>query len=509
MEAAGVVTCDLGTMQTGDSRNLTLVMHVPSTATNGVVNTAYVASTTPDPHLNNNSATVLLPLGPETDLQIVKQVSTPEVAAGGQIMYTLAVRNNGPSAATDVTVDDAIPRGLTLVSAQPSQGTCNGAARLICHLGPMARHAAAQILITASVGQTADGDHANTATVAGGQPDPVPGNNSSHASVDVIPIRTHPLIPRGHVRTQDVRQNVLDVAITKHVDHTAARPGEKLTYTLDVSNRRLVRAENVRVTDTTDVPVKVISVHASQGHCTVGHPFVCELGALGIHAHATITVVAEALTTGTLKNTATVTSHGLDANPANNVAHAIVHIGHHSHLVTPVSHQLELTKTAACCTLHTVGYDLDLRNLGSEPVVDVTLCDPLPAGLIYEHATHNGITKTGREACWHITSLPGHAERRFHLVVRLAAHARGLVTNCARATAAGTVPAARARAHAAAWPLAHPIASPFAHAATSPLAHRAAAPVHVRRRVAPTRACATINSGPFPAPRPPPPLVTG
>ena len=61
---------------------------------------------------------------PAPDLQITKS-GPANAVIGGQISYSLTVKNNGPSNATNVVVSDPVPAGTTLVSATPSQGTCN------------------------------------------------------------------------------------------------------------------------------------------------------------------------------------------------------------------------------------------------------------------------------------------------------------------------------------------------------------------------------------------------
>jgi uncharacterized repeat protein (TIGR01451 family) len=437
---AGAVTCSLGTMNNGDARDLTIVEHIPSSATDGVVNVATVSSQTPDPDPNNNRATAPVPLGPMADLQIEKRASTSLVLAGGQVMYTLAVGNNGPSDATDVTVSDPVPAGLTVVSAQPSQGSCDTTAGVVCSLGSIVNGAGAQILITAQVAQDADSTLTNTATVAGGQPDPVPENNSSTASIDVIPIPIIPIPVPPHIiplPANLVNQHVLDVAIVKHVNHSTAYPGQNLTYTLDVTNRGVLPALNVRVTDTANRPLKLISAHPSQGTCTLGRPLRCTLGAMKAGAHATITIVAKPTTTGTVNNTSTVTSAGHDGDLSNNVSTAHVK-------VKPV---LRLRKTASPSTVsagQTVAYRLTVSNPTSVTIHHVTVCDSVPSGLEFVSASPRAHLSGGRW-CWSIAKLGAGKSNTLTLLANAAPGAGGKLTNTATATARG-VKTVRAKA---------------------------------------------------------------
>ena len=60
------------------------------------------------------------------DLSVVKTVSPNPGQVGVPLSYRLAVTNNGPAAATNVTVNDPLPAGVAFVSSTPSQGACSG-----------------------------------------------------------------------------------------------------------------------------------------------------------------------------------------------------------------------------------------------------------------------------------------------------------------------------------------------------------------------------------------------
>ena len=120
---------------------------------------------------------------PTADLSITK--TGPATAQnGGTITYTLSVSNAGPFDAHNVTVDDPLPAGETLVSATPSQGSCSGT--VTCDLGTVANGGAATISIVASVTASCGSTLTNTATVSGDEPDPDTSNNSSSSSAFVF-----------------------------------------------------------------------------------------------------------------------------------------------------------------------------------------------------------------------------------------------------------------------------------------------------------------------------------
>jgi uncharacterized repeat protein (TIGR01451 family) len=108
-----------------------------------------------------------------TDLSSSKAAS---VAKGGNITYSIQVRNNGPERASGVSLADQLPAGATLVSAVTSQGTCAATAVLTCDLGLLRSGASATLKIQVRSGAR---QVINTATVSSQAIDTNPGNNSA------------------------------------------------------------------------------------------------------------------------------------------------------------------------------------------------------------------------------------------------------------------------------------------------------------------------------------------
>lgn len=97
------------------------------------------------------------------------------VPLGQNVTYNITVTNNGPSAATGVSLTDTLAAGLGFVSATPSQGTCSGTGPITCNIGTLAGGASATVSVVASAAAT--GSYANTASVTATQPDFNTGNN--------------------------------------------------------------------------------------------------------------------------------------------------------------------------------------------------------------------------------------------------------------------------------------------------------------------------------------------
>lgn len=110
----------------------------------------------------------------QADLSV--SVSGNSVSYPGNITYTLAVTNNGPSTATGVILTDTLPAGLTFVSATPTQGTC-GLPNVTCTLGTISSGSTVTVSVVATPG--AAGGYPNTASVTGTINDLDNANNSS------------------------------------------------------------------------------------------------------------------------------------------------------------------------------------------------------------------------------------------------------------------------------------------------------------------------------------------
>lgn len=125
------------------------------------------------------------------NLKITKTDGPDPVRVGASLTYTIAVENLGPDPATGVTVTDNLPRGVDLVSATGPGGPCAAqGGKVTCDLGSLqpigVNYGGTQVTVTIVVVPRAAGTIRNTATVKGGQRDPVNGNNRATASTRVL-----------------------------------------------------------------------------------------------------------------------------------------------------------------------------------------------------------------------------------------------------------------------------------------------------------------------------------
>ena len=229
--------------------------------------------------------------------------SSDPVIAGNNFTYTLTITNNGPNNATNVTVTDALPPGVSLISATVSQGTgCSGTSTIICNLGSIANGNRATVIIVVTVNSSTTGVLTTSATVSANENDPAPGNNSATETTLV--------------------NSVADLTLTKTDSADPIVAGGSLTYTLTISNIGPSDATGVTLTDT--LPISTMFVSASPGCTQSGGTIICGLGNLTAGSSRQITVrvtVNPAVADGiVINNTATVSGAEADAIPGNNTA---------------------------------------------------------------------------------------------------------------------------------------------------------------------------------------------
>ncbi|HJW93500.1 MAG TPA: C25 family cysteine peptidase [Thermoanaerobaculia bacterium] len=144
------------------------------------------------PANNSASDSVKVASATNADVQIVKTVSPNSIGNGQLTNYTLAVTNNGPATATNVTFSDLIPASLTYQSHAASGNTMNcsyssGTTTITCSVGTLP--VGNTITVTFIVQAQNTGTIPNTASITSAdQTDPVPANNSSTANLNVFAI---------------------------------------------------------------------------------------------------------------------------------------------------------------------------------------------------------------------------------------------------------------------------------------------------------------------------------
>ena len=160
----GAIECTKAVMANGEVATFTLVVVVTGSGT--ITSTVNADAATGDPDTRDNAATASTQVGPaRAVLSLTKTTGAALAEPGSVIDYLITVSNAGPSAATNVTVNDTLPATLEFISATPSQGTCNAVSPIVCGLGTVPAGASATVTISTRV-VAPRGSIANTASVS-------------------------------------------------------------------------------------------------------------------------------------------------------------------------------------------------------------------------------------------------------------------------------------------------------------------------------------------------------
>ncbi len=119
-----------------------------------------------------------------TNADLAVTAAGPATAAtGSTFTVTSTVTNNGPAAASAVTLSETIPANTTLVSASSSRGTCAATTVARCNLNALANGANATVTLTLQA--MSAGSAAVTVSVLADQNDPASSNNVATATTTV------------------------------------------------------------------------------------------------------------------------------------------------------------------------------------------------------------------------------------------------------------------------------------------------------------------------------------
>ncbi len=340
----------VGSLAVSETAQLVLTAKVtaPGAITNLAVKTG---QNEPDPIVGNDSAAAGTTAAPAADLEVDKEVDRHNALVGETLTFTVRATNRGPSPATGVTIADALPAGLSFVSAAPSQGSYDTATG-IWTVGALDWLAQATLTLVARVDQP--GALVNNASMASqDQIDPNPINNSDAESVNAAP--------------------AADLRVIKAVSDAAPGVGALVTYTIAVTNLGPNDATSADVSDVLPAGVAFVSARASQGSYDAGTG-VWTLGAVPATRTEILRVTGRVTELATLVNTATrQSSTPVDPNAANDTGTAT--------LTSSVVADLSLTKTpstpvAAAGSSFT--WTVAVVNNGPSPAVGASVTDSFP-----------------------------------------------------------------------------------------------------------------------------------
>ena len=320
---------------------------------------------------------------PSADVSVTKYDSPDPAIAGNQLYYTITATNNGPDAATNVTVTDNLPAQVKFIT--DDLGSCVEAptGTINCNLGTLANGDSRTVVVKVQVNPNAVANAGgptsiqNVATVSsGGAVDPDLSNNTSSVVGTII-------------------EDSSDLRVTK-----VCKPDGKLlagqtgTCTIYVDNLGPSDARNVRVTDAnlSNGTFTFGTVVTSQGTCSIlAKTVTCNLGTLPaasstVLGRATITVPVSATEEMDINDVATAVSDTPDPINANNQATGSISVQALSDLGITKSAAPDPTVVAG----QTLTYTINLTNAGPSTTRNALITDNVPAGVTINTVSASG-----------------------------------------------------------------------------------------------------------------------
>jgi uncharacterized repeat protein (TIGR01451 family) len=356
--------------------SITVNANVLQTAPSTETNTAFVSGGG-EVNLANDSATDVANVVSTADLSIANVASPNPVAAGANITFTQVLTNNGPSAADNASLVEALPANTTFVSmAAPSGWTCTtpavgGTGNVVCNDLNMAGSTAATFALVTTVNTgTANGTViTDTATASSSVNDPNSANNTASASTIVGTTAGAQLV------------------VTNTDSPNGVAAGSNITYTQVVTNVGTIAATTATFTES-DAPVAdttlvSITPTSAPGWTCTSPPVSCTNPSVAAGARATFTAiytVKAGTTVGTvISDTATV-------NAANQTSGANSAVANDT--VTAATSQADLTLATASTPLsvfagNDITYIQTVTNNGPSAATTVSFLEAVPTNTTF------------------------------------------------------------------------------------------------------------------------------
>ena len=362
----------------GTTTPQTLLIQARVVSPDPQTNTASVTADQSDPNPNNNTDNAVV-TPQQADLAVTKTVDNPTPNVGDTVTFTVTLADNGPDPATNVTLFDLLPAGLSLLGATPSQGTYDSGSG-VWTVGTVDPAVAEQLILTALV--VSPNAQTNTATVShSDQFDPDPTNNQGSA-------------------TETPQQ--ADLALVKTINRLQPNVGDTIVFTVTLTNNGPNIATDVQVNDPLPSGLAFVSAIPSLGtyDSTTG---LWTVGTVSPGAPQTLQLEATIISPNPQLNTATIShSDQFDPNPGNNSASATA---------TPLVADLQVSKTVSNPTPNVgdvITYTITLKDNGPDPATTVTVNDQLPAGVSFVSADPSEGTYDNTTGVWTVGTVnPG------------------------------------------------------------------------------------------------------
>jgi uncharacterized repeat protein (TIGR01451 family) len=390
--ASGVVTWSIGTLASGGSGSVQLVVKVVSPLANGttITNATYSIDSAQTTPVAGAALTTAVSSAPVLALTLTD--SPDPVAAGANITYTLSYSNTGNMNATGLVLSDTLPANTTYVSSTGSGALSSGT--VTWSVASLNAGASGSVQLVAKV----------ASPLASGTT--ITNDTSSIDSAQTTPVGGAP------VTTGVTSAPAPTLSVTDAPDPVPA--GGNITYTLTYGNNGTMDATGVVISDT--VPANTTFVSATAGGALSSSTVTWTLGNLAVGATGSVQMtvqVANPLANGTVINHSGASIDTAQTNPVNAAA-VTTTVTSAPILSLSASDSPDPVQAGANLT-----YTLSYGNSGNATGTSVVLSDTLPANTTFVSATGGGTLASG-VVTWSIGTLASAGSGSVQLVVKVA-----------------------------------------------------------------------------------------
>jgi uncharacterized repeat protein (TIGR01451 family)/gliding motility-associated-like protein len=410
----------IGNLASGNSETIVIEAIVGlDEGGNTLVNTVSNSQDQIDSDLTEDDASETIVVT-NSDLETLKTVSNAIPNEGDTITYTIQVTNNGPSNATNVSLVDKLPVGVTYVSHTSGAGTYNFGSGL-WNIGNVSNGSTVMLNIIATVDDGTLGQTITniTSAVIADQSDSDITNNIGSVSI----------VPTAYI----------DLSLTKNVVDEVVNPevGDIITFEIRVENEGPTEATGVQVTDVIPSGYDFVNYSSSIG---TYNPLtgLWNIGFIEIGNTAVLLVDVIVMDSGEYINCAEITAaNEIDVDSTPNNADADEDDFDCASAPPIQELDLKIEKTVIADNLTPlvdteVSFEIRLINDGNIEATEVVVTDLLPSGYTFLNYSSTRGTYDDDSGKWIVgTIIDGETEV---LVIDAIVNATGDYLNCATIT---------------------------------------------------------------------------
>jgi uncharacterized repeat protein (TIGR01451 family) len=384
----------VGTLNIGETATLTIEGTVDVGEGGNTITNITTAATgdQPDPTTGGDDLEESVEVDANADLVTTKTLASGSSSPleGDVVTFVIEVTNNGTAQATNVSLTDLLPAGLTATAGNGavSQGTYDVATGLF-NVGTLNIGETATLTIegTVDVGQGGNTITNITTPATGDQPDPTTDGDDLDESVVV-----------------DANADLVTEKTLLSADSTPAE-GDSVTFLITVTNNGAAQATGVSLTDQLPAGLTFTGIAVSQGSYNSATG-LWTIGTLGNGAVATIELTGT-VDVGEGGNTVTnvasaATGDQPDPTTAGDDLEEAIEVENLADLVTEKS-LISGNPTPAEGDLIT--FQITVTNNGAAQATGVSLVDQMPAGVTLTNSSASQGTYNAATGLWNIGTI--------------------------------------------------------------------------------------------------------